>query len=153
LPLEKKAEAYLAQLMELFTQSPEGRKLLSEGIEPSWASMMMDFGMNYLSVIPPRMTPDGLREILFPRKVSTSADEADEIIRELQAFWTFLQREYHLANAAACLKVLDEKAARELKKELSTPANFGIAKSFVMMGQERGFDLSSEEGINEWMAT
>jgi len=42
-----------------------------------------------------------LREILFdlfPRKVSTSADEADEIIRELQAFWTFLQREYHLAN-------------------------------------------------------
>ena len=33
------------------------------------------------------------------------------------------------------------------------PATFGIAKSFVMMGMERGFDLSSEEGINEWMAT
>ncbi len=156
LPLEKKAEPYLDQLMELFVQSAEGQKLLSEGIEPGWASMMTDFGMNYLSVTPPGITPDDLREILFdlfPRKVSTSADEADEIIRELQAFWTFLQREYHLANAAACLKVLDEKAARELKKGLSNPANFGIAKSFVMMGQERGFDLSSEEGINEWMAT
>jgi hypothetical protein len=156
LPLEKKAGAYLDQLMEAFAQSPKGQKPLSEGIEPGWAGMMMDFGMNYLSVTPPRMTPHGLRAILFdlfPRKVSTSADEADEIIRGLQAFWTFLQREYHLANAAACLKVLDEKAARELKKELSTPANFGIAKSFVMMGQERGFDLSSEEGINEWMAT
>jgi hypothetical protein len=47
--------------------------------------------------------------------------------------------------------VLDERAARELKKKLSNPANFGIAKSFVMMGMERGFDLSSEEGINEWM--
>jgi len=156
LPLEKKAGPYLVQLMELFVQSAEGQKLLSEGIEPGWTSMMMDFGMNYLSVTPPGMTPDDLHEILFnlfPRKVSTSADEADEIIRELQAFWTFLQREYHLANAAACLKVLDEKAARELKKELSNPVNFGIAKSFVMMGQERGFDLSSEEGINEWMAT
>ncbi len=156
LPLEKKALPYLVQLMELFVQSAEGQKLLSEGIEPGWASMMTDFGMNYLSVTPPGITPDDLREILFdlfPRKVSTSADEADEIIRELQAFWTFLQREYHLANAAACLKVLDEKAARELKKELSNPVNFGIAKSFVMMGQERGFDLSSEEGINEWMAT
>ncbi len=156
LPLEKKAGPYLDQLMELFVQSAEGQKLLSEGLEPGWTSMMMDFGMNYLSVTPPGMTPDDLHEILFnlfPRKVSTSADEADEIIRELQAFWTFLQREYHLANAAACLKVLDEKAARELKKELSNPVNFGIAKSFVMMGQERGFDLSSEEGINEWMAT
>src|SRR5260370_3379958 len=35
---------------------------------------------------------------------------------------------------------------------MGDPANFGIAKSFVMMGLERGFDLSSEEGINEWMA-
>ena len=156
LPLEKKAGPYLDELMELFVQSAEGQKLLSEGIEPGWASMILDFGMNYLSVTPPGMTPDDLREILFdlfPRKVSTSADEAEEIVRELRAFWAFLQREYHLANAAACLKVLDERAARELKRALSNPANFGIAKSFVMMGQERGFDLSSEEGINEWMAT
>src|SRR5712691_4058528 len=156
LQLERKAGPYLDQLMELFVQSPEGQKLLSEGIEPGWASMMMDFGMNYLSVTPPHMSPDGLREILFdliPRKVSASADEAPEIIREWQAFWTFLQREFHLANAAACLQVLDEKAARELKKKMSDPSTFGIAKSFVMMGMERGFDLSSEGEINKWMAT
>lgn len=156
LPLEKKAGAYLDRLMELFVQSPEGQQLLSEGIEPGWASMMMDFGMNYLSVIPPHMSPDDLREILFdliPRKVSTSADEAEGIVRELQAFWSFLHREFHLENATACLKVLDDKTARELKKELSNPANFGIAKSFVMIGMERGFDLGSEEGINQWMAT
>lgn len=95
------------------------------------------------------MSPDDLREILFdlfPRKVSTDADEAEGIVRELRTFWTFLQREFNLANAEACLKVLDEKAARQLKKELSNPANFGIAKSFMMMGLERGFDLSSERG-------
>ena len=137
LPLEKKAESYLDQLMEVFVQSPEGQQLLSEGIEPGWARMMMDFGMNYLSVTPPHMSPDDLREILFdliPRKVLTSADEAEEIVHELQAFWSFLQREFHLENATACLKVLDERAARELKKKLSNPENFGIAKSFVMMG-------------------
>ena len=49
--------------------------------------------------------------------------------------------------------MLNEQAVRELKKKMSDPATFGIAKSFVMMGMERGFDLSSEEGINEWMAT
>jgi hypothetical protein len=129
---------------------------LREGIEPGWAGMLLDFGTDYLSVTPPQMSPDDVREILFdliPRKVSASANEAPEIIRELQAFWTFLQREFHLENAAACLGVLNEKAARELKKKMSEPATFGIAKSFVMMGMERGFDLSSEEGINEWMAT
>ncbi|HLZ62629.1 MAG TPA: hypothetical protein VKR06_37260 [Ktedonosporobacter sp.] len=156
LPFEKMAEAYIDQLMELFVQSPEGQQLWSEGIEPGWASMMMDFGMNYLSLTPPHMSPDDLREVLFdlvPRKVSTSADDAEEIVRELRAFWSFLQREFHLENAEACLKLLDERAVRELKKQLGNPANFGIAKSFVMMGMERGFDLSSEEGINRWMET
>jgi hypothetical protein len=155
MPLENKANQYKDQLFQLFVQSPEGQQLLSEGIEPSWASLLIDFGMNYRSVTPPQMTPHHLREILFdlfPRKASASADEAPDIIRELQAFWQFLQREFHLENAAACLSMLDEKAARKLKSEMSNPANFGIAKSFVMMGMERGFDMSSEEGINEWMA-
>jgi len=137
MPLEKKANQYTEQLVQLFEQSPEGQALSSEGIEPGWAGMLLDFGTDYL----------------IPRKVSASANEAPEIIRELQAFWTFLQRVFHLENAAACLGVLNEKAARELKKKMSDPATFGIAKSFVMMGMERGFDLSSEEGINEWMAT
>jgi hypothetical protein len=154
--LEKKANQYTEQLVQLFEQSSEGQALWSEGIEPGWAGMLLDFGTDYLSVTPPQMSPDDVREILFdliPRKVSASADEAPEIIRELQAFWTFLQREFHLENAAACLGALNEKAARELKKKMSDPATFGIAKSFVMMGLESGFDLSSEEGINKWMAT
>lgn len=156
MPHEKKASQYQDHLLQLFEQSPEGQALWNEGMEPGWASMLLDFGMNYLSVTPPKMSPDDMREILFeliPRKVSASANEAPEIIRELQAFWTFLQREFHLENAAACLQVLDEKAARELKKKMSDPSTFGIAKSFVMMGMERGFDLSSEESINQWMET
>ena len=48
---------------------------------------------------------------------------------------------------------MNEQAVLELKKKMSDPATFGIAKSFVMMGMDRGFDLSSEEGINKWMAT
>jgi len=153
--LEKKAGQYLDQLVQLFEQSPEGQALWNEGIEPGWTGMMIDFGINYLSVTPPQMSPAHLREILFdlfPRKLSASADEAPGIIRELQAFWQFLQREFHLENAAACLNVLDEKTARKLKQEMGNPANFGIAKSFVMMGMQRGYDMSSEEGLNEWMA-
>ena len=154
--LRKKPTSIQNQLVQLFEQSPEGLALWSEGIEPGWAGMLLDFGIDYLGVTPPQMSPDDMREILFdliPRKVSASADEAPEIIHELRAFWIFLQREFHLENATACLRVLNEQAARELKKKMSDPATFGIAKSFVMMGMDRGFDLSSEEGINKWMAT
>ncbi len=115
---------------------------------------MLDYGIDYLGVTPPRMSPDHLREILFdlfPRKVSAAAKEASVAIRELQAFWKFLQREFQLANAAACLAILDDKAAQQLQKAMSNPANFDIAKSFVMMGRERGFDMSTEESVNEWM--
>lgn len=49
----------------------------------------------------------------FPHKVSASADEAPEIIRELQAFRQFLQREFHLENAAVCLTVLDDEEGNE----------------------------------------
>jgi hypothetical protein len=156
MPLEKKANQYTEQLVQLFEESPEGLALRSVGIEPGWTGMLLDFGINYLGVTPPQMSPSNVREILFdliPRKVSATAEEAPEIIHELRAFWIFLQREFHLENATACLRVLNEQAVRELKKKMSDPASFGIAKSFVMMGMDRGFDLSSEEGINEWMAT
>ncbi len=156
MPIEKKAGQYGDQLMRLFVESPEAKALEEEGLEPGWANMMLDFGINYLNVTPPQMSASHLREILFeliPRKVSAPADEAPDIVRELRAFWQFLQREFHLENAAACLGVLDDKAARELKKEMSDPANFGIAKSMVMMGMARGFDMSTEAGLNEWMAT
>ncbi len=151
---EKKAMQYRDQLFNLFVESPEGQALIDEGNGPSWADMMMDYGINYLAVTPPQMTPGDLSEVLFdliPQKVSAEADEAPNIIHELQAFWKFLQREFQLENAAACLKILDDKAVHRLQKEMSNPANFGMAKSFVMMGKQRGFDMTTEEGINEWM--
>ncbi len=154
--LEKVAEQYKEQLSKSFFESPEGQALLDEGIEPGWSDMVVDLGMNYLRVTPATMSPDNLQEILFnlfPRKVSAEEDEAPDIIRELQYFWKFLQREFHLENAAACLKILDDEAANELKEEMSNPANFGIAKSFFMMGKDQGFDMSTEEGLQSWMET
>ena len=153
---EKKSIQYREQLLHLFEESPEFQALLDEGIEPGWTSMLLDYGVEYLGVTPPQMTPASLREILFeifPRKVTADANEAPAVIRELQAFWQFLQREFHLENAAACLKVLNDSAARRLKEEMNNPANFGMAKSLMMMGLERGFDMTTEEGINEWVNT
>jgi len=112
LPLERVARAYQNKLVGLFKQSPEGQALQEEGLHGGWPSMMLDLGQSYLGVIPPNMSAKDMREILFdliPLKVSVSAEAASDIIRELQAFWSFLQREFHLANADACLTVFNDE--------------------------------------------
>ncbi len=38
-----------------------------------------------------------------------------------------------------------------MEAELSDSSNFGMAKSFVMMGQEQGFDMTTQEGMNKFM--
>ena len=103
LPLEHVAKAYQNELVGLFQQSPEGQALQEEGLHGRWPAMMLDLGQSYLGVTLPNMSAKDLREILFdliPLKVSVPAEEASDIIRELHAFWSFLQREFHLANAA-----------------------------------------------------
>ncbi len=156
LPLECVAREYQDELVNLFEQSPERQALQEEGFRGRWAGIMLDLGQNYLGVTPPKMSAKDMREILFdliPLKISALAEQAPEIIRELQAFWSFLQREFHLTNAAPCLTVFNGEATQRLKEEMSNPAHFGMAKSFVMAGLERGFDMRTQEGADEWMRT
>jgi hypothetical protein len=155
--LEDVAIQYREELVALFEASVEGKILEDEGIEPGWADIVIDLGINYMQVTPAQMSAPYLRTILFqiiPQKIAASASEVPEAIRELQLFWTFLQREFHLENAASCLKLLNSEGTIPLMQELmENPANFGIAKSLITMGMQRGFDMTTQEGINEWIAT
>jgi hypothetical protein len=154
--LEKEGQRYLNQLVALFEDSSEAQELYNQDIEPRWIGMLLDYAASYLGVTPLQMTAQNLQELLFdlvPRKISAPAEDAPEIIREMRLFWTFLGREFQLGNATECLRVLNEKAVRRLHKEMSNPANFGFAKAYVMQGMERGFDMSRQEDIDEWMLT
>jgi hypothetical protein len=46
---------------------------------------------------------------------------------------------------------LTPQAARRLERALQEPANFGMAKSFVLLGQQAGFDMESPEGMRTWV--
>jgi hypothetical protein len=85
--------------------------------------------------------------------VSAEAGCGQEIVTELRAFWNFLRREYGLSNAAACPRVLTAATARRLEREMQDPANFGLAKMFVMQGVASGFDMSTSEGMQAWTDT
>jgi hypothetical protein len=149
--LEDEAMDYRQALMERFAASSEGQELLAQTGDIGWADMFMDYGMRYLGTAPPDMTWAEVDEILFdifPRKVSAESGSGEPIVRELRAFWTFLQREYHLANAAGILTMLKPELGPRLEREMHDPANFDMAKSFFMLGKSSGLDMTSEEGLN-----
>lgn len=152
--LEEPAVRYEHALMEQFAASPEGQALKEARIELGWAEVMIHYAIIYPGVTPATMTVNDLDEViydLFPRKVSTERGDGAEIIHELHAFWQFLERVYQLLQAGQMLVRLTPQAARRLERELREPANFGMAKSFVLMGQEAGFDMESPEGMQAWV--
>jgi hypothetical protein len=154
-PDERKVEGYIEGLLQEFVESPEAKPLLDsdEGLG-GWAEMMMDYGVSYCGVTPAKMTPADFNEVLFelfPRKVSTPPESAPAIVKELRAFWQFVQRQYGLGNAGKILAALGDSAAERLRKELADPSNYGMAKSFFMMGQEAGFDMTTQAGLDQFM--
>ena len=152
--LEEKAVRFEQALMDQFAASPEGQAITQRGTELGWARAMLHYAITYPGVIPPTMTPSDLEEVvydLFPRKVIAERGDGAEIIQELWAFWHFLQRVYQLPQAKQMLARLTPQAARRLERKMQEPANFGMAKSFIMMGKEAGFDMESPEGMQAWV--
>ena len=49
------------------------------------------------------------------------------------------------------MPLFDDDAADMLFEELSNPENFGMAKSFVMAGNQAGFDMSTQQGLEAFM--
>jgi hypothetical protein len=152
--LEEKAVRYEHALMEQFAASPEGQAITQTGTELGWAGAMIHYAITYPGATPPTMTTSDLEEVvfgLFPRKVITERGDGVEIIQELRAFWHFLQRVYQLPQTKQMLAHLTPQATQRLERELQEPANFGMAKSFVLLGQEAGFDMESPEGMRAWV--
>jgi hypothetical protein len=147
---EEKVGLYLDGLMEEFAASPEAGPLIEAHGNVSWPGMMMEYGFGHLGVSPAEMTLRDFNEIvftLFPRKVSVEPEKAEEIIEELRAFWTFVGRQYGLANARAILSSLDSGAAERLQQLLADPSLYGMAKGFFMAGMKAGYDMTTEEGL------
>lgn len=154
---EQALEAYQETLLELFAKSPEGEA--HRQLDPEmgfWADQLMYYGYSYIGVTLPKMKAPDVEEIvteLFPRKISLSSpDDADEAIPELIAFWEYLQREYQLSQAKSILKYLRTITTNDFKAMMMDSSKFGMAKSFFMMGQSAGFDMTDENDTQEFIA-
>jgi hypothetical protein len=152
---EKSIFAYIDQLTELFSKSPEGQQIIAQFEIIQWTAMFMEYGFEYQGILPPQMEAIDVEEVIFdifPEKVSTPATEAPHIINELRAFWQFLAREYQLGNASECLDIFTDEAIAELTDSLGNPLNYGMAKSMVMEGLAQGVDMTDEKQVDKWIA-
>ena len=152
---EESWEKFQDALLQQFYDSPEGQARLKDDPDMGfWAAQLIEFGFNYIGISVPKMRVADIREIvteLFPRKISlSSSDDANDAIPELVAFWQYLQREYQLANAESVLNFLNQiKPA--FNKLMNDSSKFGMAKSFFMLGQSQGYDMTSQRGMDEFM--
>jgi len=154
--VENALVSYQSELNKLFRVSPEGQNHLLVFSEIGfWVAQLIYYGFEYIGVSIPQMEVVDLKEIiseLFPRKISISSpDEAKGAIPELIAFWEFVGREFKLPNANAMLTHLRRIKPETFVNSMFDPAKYGMAKSFVMMGQSAGFDMSKEEDTNTFM--
>jgi hypothetical protein len=152
---EDAALRYRDELMSRFADSPEAQDVVAATDGIGWSDTFMSYAMGYLGVTPPEMTVNDVDEVLFelfPAKVSAGPGAGREIVTELRAFWAFLLRVFQLDNADSILALLRRTSAQELERDLQDPGNFGMAKSFFMLGQQAGFDMTTEQGTQEFAA-
>ncbi len=149
------ADEYYEKAGEAFSKSPEAQQISEKYGDIGWYQLLLEFGVDYLGEVVDEMTLGSVREFVLdyvPRKVSTEPSSAPEIIEELTKFWQFLDREYHLPEAKKIVEWLSaEERSEELAEELADCGNFGMAKSLMMMGQAAGFDMTTQEGLNEFL--
>ena len=147
-------EEYQDSLIDKFIISPEGKKHQETYSEIGfWIGQFIYYGIGYIGVTIPQMEKSDVVEIvtdLFPRKISLSSpDDADEAIPELIAFWKYLNLEFRLPNAEKIISYL-QKVESDFKNIMTDPSKFGMAKSFMQIGQSAGFDMTDSEEFNRF---
>ena len=142
---------YIEGVLSAFVNSTEGQAYVQEHEEGGgWIGEFIHLGYVYEGFTLPKMTKGNvqlLMEQIFPRKVTIfDPSDADDAIPELVAFWQFLQRKYKFRSAKAIIKYL-QTLHREFPRLMSDPSAGGFAKSFLLMGHQSGFDMTTPEGL------
>ncbi len=96
---------------------------------------------------------DGLRDVLFvhvPRTFVGDPSAARGIVDELRALYRYLDVEWGLAQAPACLDVLGGGAVERLERELADVDNWSMVKRPAMRALAAGYDLTTPQGMDEF---
>lgn len=149
-------QSYYERAWDLFSKSDEANQVVDRFGNLGWFQMFLEFGISYRGEIVDGMTLASVMDWVLeyvPRKVSTEPEQAASIVLELTKFWEYVDRVFELPASKSIIEWLkSDGLVAQLEAELSDPANFGMAKSMFMAGKAAGYDMTSEQGMAEYIA-
>lgn len=140
-------DSLTTQLQEKYQASPEAKAIDTAA---SVSTLIIDFSFNYLNCTVATLNPADLEQILYeiiPAKVMMPASEADNMIEDARAFFSFLKRAYQSVHADRCLSILTDDAAIRMRSAMDNPDLFGMGKSALSEGTGFPFDMPGMPGI------
>ena len=118
------------------------------------AEMLVTFAAQYHGVTFGAITASQLEALLLetiPAQLAVEPDETGRIISAARELMRFAGEELGSTAAAGALALLDASFETRLARELADPSNFGPGKQLVMAGIAAGYDMSTEEGVAEFV--
>ena len=150
---EEILEDYIDAITQEFSESPEFLEMSDEP-QIRYLFHYLDYAASYTGDTVGTMTRGTNEEVLFelfPRKFTMEASDGPVVISEIRAFWKFIDRTRSLPIAGEIIARLDKDSEKELEELLGDESNFGMAKSFFAAGKQRGFDMTTQSGMNQFM--
>jgi hypothetical protein len=142
-------EAYCAALLSRFEASPDANES-----RLGWAELIIRQAVEFHGCTLAAFTPEVVGSLVFetiPRTATVEPSAAENVIDALRALLDFAARELDLSSARACLESVPADATERLSRELGDPSRFSPEKSILMAGARAGYDVSTPEGIAEWL--
>ncbi len=154
-PDEELIQAYKSTLMERFIRSSQWQELQPADEIPLWVDLFLDYVLFYESVMLPYFRSEDLRDFLYnflPAKTLVEPEKAAEIIRELKAFWEFIDQTFEVHSSKPALKILNQKnIISRVEKELSDPNKFSPIKSIMKEATDSGVDITDQKQMEAFI--
>lgn len=129
----------------LFEHSPEFEPLAQ--VYFAWPELFLSLLANFcgesFTSVSPAVFEEALFEI-FPKNVTTKAEFGPRVVKELQQFFKFIDREFKTEHARSIVNGLSDEAGARLKSLLADQSDFGFAQSFLPSDKAAGVDMTSE---------
>jgi len=138
-----------------FVHSPQF-EALTETQKPHASSVVRffaEYSFRHVGMAPDQWDRRGVTECcleVLPRKVTAKRAFFQAVAPVLSAFFNYLAEKELLSNARALAKTVAE-LDEEIIEASQDRRGWGMAKSFAMMAEDAGVDLSDEEALHQFM--
>ena len=152
---EEQSKAQYEAWKSAFRESPIYEQLAD--VDPTNIDMALNTFLEYMhhyeNTLPWNWAPNHVKEVCLhwaPAKITADPEDFKDYGTVVMAFLSFLGQTGHISHADELIQAVEQVKDR-IPIEAAKESNWGPAKSIMMQAKAEGYDLSSEEEINDFM--